>query len=46
MKFGKIMKTAMKYGPIVYPVVKKALDKRKRASKSRGRTRTVSSRRR
>ncbi|MDQ0219580.1 hypothetical protein [Peribacillus cavernae] len=29
----KLIKTAMKWGPAIYPIVKKILNKRKRAAK-------------
>ncbi|WP_332646173.1 hypothetical protein [Lysinibacillus sp. 54212] len=29
MKLGKIVKTAMRWAPVVYPVVKKAIDSKK-----------------
>ncbi|MCH7323214.1 hypothetical protein LZ480_15160 [Solibacillus sp. MA9] len=28
MKLNKVIKTAIKYGPIVYPIIKKVLDNR------------------
>ncbi len=31
MKIKSIVKTAIKYAPVVYPIVKKVLNKRKRA---------------
>lgn len=29
MALGRIVKTAVKYGPILYPIVRKAMNKRK-----------------
>lgn len=34
MKLKRLMKTAVKYGPIAYPIVKKALNKRKGSGKN------------
>lgn len=28
MKLNKLIKTAIKYGPIVYPIIKKMIDKK------------------
>ena len=32
MKFTKIIKTAIKYGPILYPIIKKLIDNRSATS--------------
>lgn len=34
MKLGKLLKTAIKFGPIVYPIVRKVLLERKKATKN------------
>lgn len=33
MKLNKVIKTAIKYGPIVYPIIKKVLDNRSASKK-------------
>ncbi|WKA55807.1 hypothetical protein [Planococcus shixiaomingii] len=32
MGIGRIVKTAIKYGPIAYPIIRKAMNKRKAGS--------------
>lgn len=32
MKLGNLVKTAIKYGPLVYPIIKKVLDERQKSS--------------
>lgn len=32
MKIGNLVKTAIKYAPVVYPIVKKVLDERKKVT--------------
>jgi hypothetical protein len=32
MKIGNLVKTAIKYAPVVYPIVKKVLDERKKST--------------
>ncbi|MEK4701227.1 hypothetical protein MKX47_16930 [Solibacillus sp. FSL R7-0668] len=34
MKLNKVIKTAIKYGPIVYPIIKKVLDNRSASKKT------------
>ena len=32
LKLNKVIKTAIKYGPIIYPIIKKVLDKKSTTS--------------
>ncbi|MBE1555885.1 hypothetical protein H4683_003005 [Filibacter limicola] len=32
MKLGRVLKTALKWAPVIYPIVRKVMAKKKRAS--------------